>query len=96
MAGTNAVYRSVAAGDLQLRLQQQQTALGVNAGILILLALAAAVSARLFGSRLLISFGGLTLTFTLSLLSHSGIWITYFTPYSPDIAAELKVYISQL
>ena len=83
-------------GDLQLRLQQQQTALGVNAGILILLALAAAVSARLFGSRQLISFGGLTLTFTLALLSHSGIWITYFTPYSPDIAAELRVYISQI
>ena len=83
-------------GDLQLRLQQQQTALGVNAGILILLALAAATSARLFGSRLLIAFGTLTLAFTLSLLLHSGVWITYFTPYSPDIAAVLKGYISQL
>jgi len=83
-------------GDLQLRLQQQQTALGVNASILILLALAAATSARLFGSRLLIAFGTLTLAFTLSLLLHSGVWITYFTPYSPDVAAALKGYISQL
>ncbi|MCK7459882.1 EAL domain-containing protein [Idiomarina aminovorans] len=83
-------------GDSQLRLQQQQTALGVNAGILILLALAAVVSARLFGSRLLVSFGVMTVVFTLSLLLHSGIWSTYFTPYSPDVAAGLNVYISQI
>lgn len=82
--------------ELELRQQQQQTALGVNAGILILLALAAFVSAQLFKSRLLLTFGCVSAAFTLSLLLHSGVWITYFSPYSPDIAASLKTYVSQL
>lgn len=82
--------------ELKLRQQQQQTALGVNAGILILLALAAFMSAQLFKSRLLLTFGCVSTSFTLSLLLHSGVWITYFSPYSPDIAAALKTYVSQL
>lgn len=80
---------------LQLHTQQKQTALGVNAGVLLLLAVAAFSLAR--GSRRLlqISLGAATTGFIFVMLLHSGIWITYFSPYTPEVAAYLVPYAKQ-
>lgn len=80
---------------LQLHLQQKQTALGVNAGVLLLLAVAAFSLARGSKRSLQVSMGLATTAFILVMLLHSGIWITYFSPYSPEVAAYLLPYAKQ-
>lgn len=80
---------------LQLHLQQKQTALGVNAGVLLLLAVAAFSLARGTQRKLQISTGLVATAFILVMLLHSGIWITYFSPFSPAIAGVLLPYSKQ-
>lgn len=80
---------------LQLHTQQKQTALGVNAGVLLLLAVAAFSLARGARRLLQVSMGVVTTGFIIVMLLHSGIWITYFSPYTPEVAAYLLPYAKQ-
>ncbi|MGM0526487.1 MAG: EAL domain-containing protein [Pseudomonadota bacterium] len=82
--------------SLQLHIQQKQTALGVNAGVLVLLSVAAFTLARGARRRLQISLGTASVAFIFVMLLHSGIWITYFSPYSPGIAGQLLPYAKQV
>lgn len=81
---------------LQLHQQRHQTALGINAGVLFLLSVAAFTLARGTGRRLQISLGVTSVAFIIVMLLHSGLWITYLSPYSPSVAAQLLPYMKQL